>query len=56
MKVSAYLSVGNWTKSIDVEYQSESETDCTQANIQINRAFQGPKKEDMTKEQQEEVE
>lgn len=43
MKVSAYLSVGDWTKSIDVEYQSESETDCTQANTHISRVFQGPK-------------
>lgn len=43
MKVSAYLSVGDWTESIDVEYQSESETDCTQANIHISRILQDPK-------------
>lgn len=43
MKVSAYLGVGDWTKSIDVEYQAELEPDCVQANIQISRVLQNPK-------------
>ena len=31
MKVSAYLNVGDWKQSIDVEYQSESASDREEA-------------------------
>lgn len=49
MKVSAYLSVGNWSESIDVEYQSESKTDCEQADKHVSLIL-GAKKDEISPE------
>lgn len=35
MKVSAYLTMGDYSKSLDVEFNSENESDCIQADKYI---------------------
>ena len=40
MKISAYQSVGGWSVSVDIEYNSENVHDCIQADKFVSRILE----------------
>lgn len=40
MKISAYQSVGNWSVSVDIEYNSENVSDCAQTDKFVSRILE----------------
>ncbi len=37
MKINVHTSAGDWSQSVDIEYSSEIETDCIQADKFVSR-------------------
>lgn len=56
MKISAYESIGDWSHSVDVEYSSDSETDCAETDKFVSMILNGQSDTDIECSSEVEIE